>query len=56
MLMVTHDLPYALQLCPRSVLIDGGVIVADGPTRDLLADADLLAAHRLELPYGFRLD
>ncbi|OLF16009.1 energy-coupling factor ABC transporter ATP-binding protein [Actinophytocola xanthii] len=55
-LMVTHDLPYALQLCPRSVLIDGGVVVADGPTRDLLADTDLLAAHRLELPYGFSLD
>jgi energy-coupling factor transporter ATP-binding protein EcfA2 len=56
MLMVTHDLPYALQLCPRSVLIDDGVVVADGPTRELLADADLLAAHRLEIPYGFRLD
>ena len=56
MLMVTHDLPYALQLCPRSVLIDDGVIVADGPTRELLADEALLAAHRLELPYGFRLD
>jgi len=56
MLMVTHDLPYALQLCPRSVLIDDGLIVADGPTRELLSDADLLAAHRLELPFGFRLD
>ncbi|GAA4934349.1 cobalt/nickel transport system ATP-binding protein [Actinomycetospora succinea] len=56
MLMVTHDLPYALQLCPRSVVIDGGVVVADGPTRDLLADADFLAAHRLELPFGFALD
>ncbi|MGY1769834.1 energy-coupling factor ABC transporter ATP-binding protein [Blastococcus sp. SYSU D00813] len=53
MLMVTHDLPYALQLCPRSVVLDGGVVVADGPTRELLADADLLARHRLELPYGF---
>ncbi len=52
-LMVTHDLPYALQLCPRSILMDGGRIVADGATRDLLADAELLAAHRLELPYGF---
>jgi cobalt/nickel transport system ATP-binding protein len=52
-LMVTHDLPYALQLCPRSVLLDGGRVVADGPTRDLLADADLMHAHRLELPYGF---
>jgi cobalt transport protein ATP-binding subunit len=53
LLMVTHDLPYALQLCPRSVVLDGGVVVADGPTRDLLADPELLAAHRLELPFGF---
>ncbi len=55
MLMVTHDLPYALQLCPRSVVIDDGEVVADGPTRDLLADPALLARHRLELPFGFRL-
>jgi cobalt/nickel transport system ATP-binding protein len=53
LLMVTHDLPYALQLCPRSVVLDGGVIAADGPTRELLGDAPLLARHRLELPYGF---
>ncbi len=51
--MVTHDLPYALQLCSRSVILDEGRIVADGPTRDLLADAELMRAHRLELPYGF---
>jgi cobalt/nickel transport system ATP-binding protein len=51
--MVTHDLPYAMQLCARSVVLDGGVVVADGRTRDLLADQQLLAAHRLELPYGF---
>jgi cobalt/nickel transport system ATP-binding protein len=55
MLTVTHDLPYALQLCPRSVVIDDGVVVADGPTRALLADADLLRRHRLELPFGFAL-
>ena len=52
-LVVTHDLPYALQLCPRSVILADGRIVADGPTGELLADADLLAAHRLELPFGF---
>lgn len=53
MLMVTHDLPYALQLCERSVILDEGMIVADGPTREILADTALLAKHRLELPFGF---
>jgi cobalt/nickel transport system ATP-binding protein len=52
-LMVTHDLPYALQLCPRSVILSEGRVVADGPTADLLSDSALMAEHRLELPYGF---
>jgi len=53
MLMVTHDLPYALQLCGRSVILDDGAVVADGLTREVLRDEPLLAKHRLELPYGF---
>ncbi|WTW95058.1 energy-coupling factor ABC transporter ATP-binding protein [Streptomycetaceae bacterium NBC_01309] len=52
-LMVTHDLPYALELCPRALVLSGGVIAADGPTRELLADRELMDAHRLELPYGY---
>ena len=52
-LMVTHDLPYALQLCPRALVMNRGTIPADGPTAELLADAELLAANRLELPFGF---
>ncbi len=52
-LIVTHDLPYALELCPRSVILNEGVLVADGPTTEILGDAALLAANRLELPYGF---
>jgi cobalt/nickel transport system ATP-binding protein len=52
-LMVTHDLPYARQLCGRAVILDQGRIVADGDTRDVLADRELMAAHRLELPFGF---
>ena len=52
-LMVTHDLPYALELCPRSVVMNVGVIVADGPTVDVLSDEELMRANRLELPFGF---
>ncbi len=52
-LMVTHDLPYALELCPRSVVLSDGVLVADGSTQDLLCDEDLMRRHRLELPFGF---
>ena len=54
-LLVTHDLPYAAQLCTRAVILDEGQVVADGPILDLLADRDLLALHRLELPWGFQL-
>ncbi|WP_053914138.1 ABC transporter ATP-binding protein [Streptomyces sp. SCSIO 75703] len=52
-LMVTHDLPYALELCPRALILSDGVIAADGPTAGLLGDGALMRAHRLELPYGF---
>lgn len=53
LLMVTHDLPYALELCGRAVVLAGGHMVADGTTRDILRDTKLLSQHRLELPMGF---
>lgn len=52
-LVITHDLPFALELCPRAVVMDAGRVVADGPTASVLGDDALLAAHRLELPFGF---
>jgi cobalt/nickel transport system ATP-binding protein len=52
-LLVTHDLPYALELCPRAIVLDQGQVVADGPTREVLADEGFMRAHRLELPAGF---
>ena len=52
-LMVTHDLPYALELCPRSVVLSGGTVVADGTTYDVLTDDVLMKENRLELPFGF---
>ena len=53
--MVTHDLPYAFELCERSVILSGGIIVADDKTATILSDETLLKSHRLELPVGFSL-
>ena len=55
MVMVTHDLPYAFELCERSVILSGGIIVADGKTSEILKNDELLKANRLELPVGFSI-
>ena len=49
MLISTHDMRMVEELFPRTVIMDGGEIVADGPTPELLRNADLLEAHGLEL-------
>jgi cobalt/nickel transport system ATP-binding protein len=56
MLVTTHDLPLAAELCERAVILAGGVVVGDGPCHDILGDTELLAAHDLELPMGFELE
>jgi cobalt/nickel transport system ATP-binding protein len=53
LLMVTHDLPYALELCPRALVMNEGTIIADGSTRRILSNRELMKANRLELPLGF---
>jgi len=55
-LIITHDLPLALELCPRAVIMRHGTVVADGAIRGLLTDTNLMAENRLELPFGFRLE
>lgn len=47
MLITTHDLKLVSELASRTVILDAGHIVADGPTCDLLDDAALLDAHGL---------
>ena len=54
-LIATHDLEMALDLCPRAILLDRGRVVADGPTRTLLADEPLLDRHGLEVPLSLKL-
>jgi len=52
-LLVTHDLPFALELCPRALVMDDGRIVAADTTVEILSDDLLMKTHRLELPYRF---
>ena len=54
-LMVTHDLPYAYELCERSVILSKGKIVADDLTKNILGNEALLRNNRLELPKGFKI-
>ena len=45
------DLEMAVELCPRSIILDHGQIIADGRTVELLADEPLMLAHGLERPH-----
>lgn len=54
LLLATHDLDMAWELCPRTVVLHRGRVEADGPTRELLADAALMDRCGLELPYSAR--
>jgi len=55
LLMVTHDLPFAYELCQRAVILSAGVVAADDEISRVLSNKQLLTANRLELPKGFNL-
>ncbi len=54
-LIATHDLEMVLEICPRTILLDGGQVVADGPSCEILGDAELVESHGLELPLSLKL-
>ena len=45
MLIATHDFNLVELLTPRTVLLHGGKVVADGPTPTILGDEKLLTVH-----------
>lgn len=53
--LVTHDLPMALEICPKSIVVNSGLITENGKTKDLLTNNQVMKENRLELPYGFAL-
>jgi cobalt/nickel transport system ATP-binding protein len=54
-LIATHDLEMVLEICPRTVVLDRGIVVAHGPSRELLNNSDLMEEHGLERPMSLRL-
>ncbi|MBL8392020.1 MAG: ABC transporter ATP-binding protein [Candidatus Accumulibacter sp.] len=50
LIIATHDLDMVLDLCPRTLVLGEGTIIADGASAVILQDAALLAAARLEKP------
>jgi len=50
-IIATHDLELVVKLCGRTLVLDGGEIVADGPTLELLSDESLMVKHGLEKPH-----
>jgi cobalt/nickel transport system ATP-binding protein len=53
-IIATHDLELVLEVCSRVIVLDDGIVVADGPTRELLGEEKLMLAHGLECPGSLR--
>ena len=50
LLVSTHDMRLVAEVFDRTVVMDGGLIAADGRTEAILHDGPLLEAHGLEAP------
>ena len=50
MLVSSHDMLFVEELFPRMIILDQGRLVADGDTKDLMKNDELLFKHGLERP------
>ena len=50
-IIATHDLEMVVELCAKTIVMDGGIVIASGDTKSLLNDEQLMLAHGLERPH-----
>ena len=53
-IFTSHDLDMVMDLCERTIVLHEGEVRADGPTREIFQDEDLLAECRLEKPLSMQ--
>jgi cobalt/nickel transport system ATP-binding protein len=53
-IIASHDLDMILDLCNRCIVIRNGIVVADGPSEEILSDKCLLEENSLELPLSLQ--
>lgn len=53
-IFTSHDLDMVLDLCDRTIVLNEGVVAADGPTLEIFRDEALLARCRLEKPLSMQ--
>jgi len=44
-ILVSHDMPVIVELCPRAVCMNAGKVIIDAPTRTVLSNADVIEAY-----------
>ena len=49
-IIVTHNVEFAMEYIPRTILMKSGIIIADGPTKNILANKFLVDKSSLILP------
>jgi cobalt transport protein ATP-binding subunit len=49
--IATHDLELVVRLCSRTIVLDKGTVIGDGPTAELLSNEQLMLDHGLEKPH-----
>lgn len=52
MLIASHDLEFILETCSRVLLLEGGMIQADGDPAEVMGNGSIMESHGLEVPHS----
>jgi cobalt/nickel transport system ATP-binding protein len=53
-IIVSHDLDMVLDLCERTIVLSKGRVIADGPTKDIFLNEEILTQGHLEKPFSMQ--